>query len=980
MDSNISGVSAQSAPTYNNYHYSQQQPPPSAMASYNDNKYQPRHRPLMSRMEGAAPVTGQPEVVGDISDYQHRKQQEEQKQNNSVYPSLQPIHPKQPSEDGYHGTGAGYVPALSQSRTSGTGQQLSGIDQSQPGPQGNQYSVGRNNQDQSNRLHSAADEPQTIIPSSISAYNPNMPAPTVPEESSSDDDDLNDLMSGNVLKKAAGSDEKESDSEDDERTKQRMQTMLMKPIQPAPSADDDEEDEDEDNQAADNKEKKLEAVQEDAEEDVKQAVAAKQEEAKEEEKAAKEEEEEESDDDGGLSEWLQSIGFKKKKLEVMVTALSELGLDSMEDLETLLIDLYKNSYGNQQKQWMDKIQQDILGQGIKYAQWIRFSTKAQAMIEMKVKQQQQGGVAANGDENNLLLHAADNQGGDEKNKGRKKTTRVTQGADFGLVGNAAANAGLGNNNGFIVMQSEEAQQMENLRNAMAAIYSGIENLDNLVLTVEKNEKTAVEAVEREFGRLLKEIENRKGLLIASITGVGEDKSGILGKQNTELRSIAAEYEETLVEFNRILAENQNIRSKSDISKRQQRLSNLVFTALNRHKQVNMTPMCTPLIGFHCNITPIVLELNNLGVVTWGNAPKPPRFTKVQTTDWSIMVEYDVKDKKSKQQNQHVAQDPIIAYEVQCVLCKNEENLLWNFQHELRKQQKEKSSEKDKKHKKKYGVIDHGVITKHVTSKQIVLVGFVAESKDYVLRVRCQNRNGWSEYSQCILCKTKKKKKRKAKLVHEKLKVIRHRGSTQDGSPNNLLFSNEKLVYQSLSNQDFINELTNYKKVNKNNRNKEFTDWLIFDLGAFIELITFRIKFEMHYRWGNVPKLVYIDIADYDDHSYSSSIIHKYKPISYDDDYHNPDDPNAMSGVLVQLRRKRLEAEQQFESIWNRIAIIECKKKSGWQDFNLFESIDESKRKGQYIRIQFVNNFDCNIEHYAKFVVEQIAFVGISYDD
>merc|ERR1712110_163510 len=54
---------------------------------------------------------------------------------------------------------------------------------------------------------------------------------------------------------------------------------------------------------------------------------------------------------------------------------------------TLLIDLYKKSYGNQQKQFMDKIQSDVLDQGIKYAQWIRFSTKAQAMIEEKVKQQ-----------------------------------------------------------------------------------------------------------------------------------------------------------------------------------------------------------------------------------------------------------------------------------------------------------------------------------------------------------------------------------------------------------------------------------------------------------------------------------------------------------------------------------------------------------------------------------------------------------------
>merc|ERR1712187_463423 len=106
-----------------------------------------------------------------------------------------------------------------------------------------------------------------------------------------------------------------------------------------------------------------------------------------EEEPQKEEEESDEDDDGGLSDWLLSIGFQTKKLALMLNALSQLGLDSMEDLETLLIDLYKESYGNQQKQFMDKIQADIIQQGIKYAQWIRFSTKAQAMIEAKVKQQ-----------------------------------------------------------------------------------------------------------------------------------------------------------------------------------------------------------------------------------------------------------------------------------------------------------------------------------------------------------------------------------------------------------------------------------------------------------------------------------------------------------------------------------------------------------------------------------------------------------------
>ena len=434
----------------------------------------------------------------------------------------------------------------------------------------------------------------------------------------------------------------------------------IKPIKPAPAVDEDEDEEDETE-----KEKEKENPPKQKREPVK--AKDPEPEPEPEVKIENEEEESESDDDGGLSDWLLSIGFKKKKLALMLKALSELGLDTMEDLETLLIDLYKNSYGNQQKQFMDKLQNDILEQGIKYAQWIRFSTKAQAMIEMKVKQQQmqQNGVSDDDD----LLQSAD--------KGK-----VTKGGDYNLMGVGANIKGLPQNNGFIVMQSEEAQQLENLRNAMSMVYSGIDNLDNLVLQVENNEKLAMESVEKEFNNLLKQIENRKNILLSSIAGVGEDKSSMLGKQNTELRSIA-EYEETMANFNQILADNQNIRGRNEISVRTQRLSNLVYNVLSKHGGVNMTPSCTPLIGFHCNITPIVLELNKLGVVTWGNPPSIPFINGIITTDWSIMVEYGIKE------NRHinVLEDPIVAYEIQCVLCKNEENLLWNFQYELEKKRK-----------------------------------------------------------------------------------------------------------------------------------------------------------------------------------------------------------------------------------------------------------------------------------------------------
>merc|ERR1712129_508736 len=222
------------------------------------------------------------------------------------------------------------------------------------------------------------------------------------------------------------------------------------------------------------------------------------------------------------------------------------------------------------------------------------------------------------------------QQGDDENVGNidetnKKHVKQTAGGPMVQSGN----------NGYIVMQSEEAQQLENLRNAMSIIYSGIDQLDNLVLSVENNEKKCIDNVEKEFDALMKQIEMRKQRLIGSIHKVGEDKSGILGKQNKSLRSIAAEYEETMHEFNKILAANQNLRGKNEISKRQQTLSHLVRGTLTRNQSANMTPGCTPNIGFHCNITPVVLEVNKLGIVTWGNPPSPPIIRSILCTDWSI---------------------------------------------------------------------------------------------------------------------------------------------------------------------------------------------------------------------------------------------------------------------------------------------------------------------------------------------------------
>eukprot|EP00483_Globobulimina_turgida_P003593 UN03599 len=153
------------------------------------------------------------------------------------------------------------------------------------------------------------------------------------------------------------------------------------------------------------------------------------------------------------------------------------------------------------------------------------------------------------------------------------------------------------------MQSEEAAQLEALRNAISYIYGGIDNLDALVLSVEKCEKSAIDLVEKDYQNLVKQISARKELLISSISRVGEDKSGILSKQNKLLRNIAAQYEESLHEFQTILANNQNIRGTNEITKRQNKLINLVQNVLQKYNsaiQANIPPQCTSFIGFHCN--------------------------------------------------------------------------------------------------------------------------------------------------------------------------------------------------------------------------------------------------------------------------------------------------------------------------------------------------------------------------------------------
>merc|ERR1719361_1165477 len=70
-----------------------------------------------------------------------------------------------------------------------------------------------------------------------------------------------------------------------------------------------------------------------------------------------------------------------------------------------------------------------------------------------------------------------------------------------------------NGNGFIVMQSVEAEQLENLRNALSAVQKGIERLDSVVLAVEERERAAIAAVEQEFGALTQRLNERQSVLV-----------------------------------------------------------------------------------------------------------------------------------------------------------------------------------------------------------------------------------------------------------------------------------------------------------------------------------------------------------------------------------------------------------------------------------------------------------------------------------
>ena len=51
------------------------------------------------------------------------------------------------------------------------------------------------------------------------------------------------------------------------------------------------------------------------------------------------------------------------------------------------------------------------------------------------------------------------------------------------------------------------------------------------------------------------------------------------------------------------------------------------------------------------------------------------------------------------------------------------------------------------------------------------------------------------------------------------------------------------------------------------------------------------------------------MATNDNEERALSMIKEFEPMSYDDDYHNPEDADSRSVVLVQLRQQRAEKEK-----------------------------------------------------------------------
>src|SRR5690606_32250794 len=85
---------------------------------------------------------------------------------------------------------------------------------------------------------------------------------------------------------------------------------------------------------------------------------------------------------------------------------------------------------------------------------------------------------------------------------------------------------------------------------------------------------------------------------------------------------------------------------------------------------------TPLIGFGCNINPIIALIKQCGEVTWGNPPHPPIISKIICSDWCIQVFWSdqLHNSNNKDDKNLVLTDPILKYEIQIVECMDDEDV------------------------------------------------------------------------------------------------------------------------------------------------------------------------------------------------------------------------------------------------------------------------------------------------------------------
>ena len=191
----------------------------------------------------------------------------------------------------------------------------------------------------------------------------------------------------------------------------------------------------------------------------------------------------------------------------------------------------------------------------------------------------------------------------------------------------------------VMIQEEESKFLHKLQIAIMNMKDAIDRLTRVTLGVEENQQMAVDSVTKEFDNVKQALDVRRDKIVNSINAVAQDKFKVLNDQSSTFRAVLADYEESMATFNSLISSNERgAHSKDQLKKRIRKIEDLVSNTLSQHRSVVLTPFCTPLIGFHCEIAPIVKEIVKTGTVTWGNPPDKPSITLIQPTDWCIQVE------------------------------------------------------------------------------------------------------------------------------------------------------------------------------------------------------------------------------------------------------------------------------------------------------------------------------------------------------